>query len=183
MRCSGISLALMTSLASLAPAQRRPAISLDVTLGASGGQTDGVFLDRKTRGQSADVTVTLRLRRASSNGPVVGINASMQGAGGYLTICIPKADGGCVPGFPGFNIFGVLAGWESQRSVLRVTGGAAYAVSDDDARGLGAQARVDLAMPLFRHLALLGSVRGVHMPNVGGDRFSFFAVGGGMRIH
>lgn len=72
---------------------------------------------------------------------------------------------------------------DGQRSVLRVTGGAAYAVSDDDARGLGVQARLDLAMPLFRHLALVASVRGAHMPNVGGDRFSFFASGGGVRIH
>ena len=135
-RCSGISLVLITSLASQALAQRRPAISLDATLGTSGGQTNGLFMARKTQGQSADVTAALRLRPGSTNGFVVAVNASIQGAGPQLTICIPRADGGCVPGFPSFNIFGVLAGWESRNSVLRVTGGAAYA-SGEDARGQG----------------------------------------------
>ena len=181
-RCSGISLVLITSLASQALAQRQPTISLDATLGTSGGQTNGLFMARKTQGQSADVTAALRLRPGSTNGFVVAVNASIQGAGPQLTICIPRADGGCVPGFPSFNIFGVLAGWERRNSVLRVTGGAAYA-SGEDARGQGAQARLDLGMPLFRHLALVGSLRGAHIPNVDGDRFSFFALGGGVRIH
>ena len=181
-RCWGISLVLITSLASQALAQRRPAISLDATLGTSGGQTNGLFMTRKTQGQSGDVTVALRLRPGSSNGFVVGGNAGIHGAGPQLTICIPKPGGGCVPGFPSFYIFGAFAGWESRNAVVRVTGGPAYANSGDHAGGLGAQARFDLAMPLFRHLALVGSVRGAHMPNVDGDRFSFFALGGGIRI-
>jgi hypothetical protein len=173
----------MTSLASKALAQRRPAVSLDATLGTSGAQTNGLFMTRKTQGQSADVSVALRLRPRSSNGFVVGSNASIHGVGPQLAICLPKAGGGCVPGFPSFHVFGALAGWETRNGVLRATGGPAYAISEEHAGGFGAQARFDLAMPLFRHLALVGSLRGAHMPNVDGDRFSFVALGGGVRIH
>lgn len=173
---------VLTGTASSANAQR-PSLSLDATLGTGGGQTTGAFLERRTQAATADATLAARLHRPARGGLIVAANATVQGARGSTDICVPAPAGGCVRSFPSFTMVGALGGWESARSVIRVAGGLAYARSQHGGGALALQGRIETALPVMRHLALVGSLRGTHMPNAAGARFSFFALGGGVRIY
>ena len=161
----------------------RPALSLDATYGTGGGQTNGNYVEREARGATFDVTVAFRARLEARSGFLAGLDWGAQGTGAHDAVCIRRPEGGCKEHFPEFMFFGALAGWESEQGVIRLTGGPAYARIDDDAGALALQARAELAAPVFPHLGLVASLRGTHLPNAAGSRFSFFAVGFGVRIH
>ena len=179
---------LLAVLARAASAQTtegiRPALSLDATVGPGGGQTNGNYVEREVQAPALDVTLAIRARRDTRRGFLAGLNWGVQGpSGGSDLICILRPDGRCKENFPHFTFFGALAGWESERGVIRLAGGPAYARIDDDPGGLAIQGRAELAAPVFPHLGLIASLRGAHIPNAASSRFSFFAVGFGVRIH
>jgi hypothetical protein len=179
---------LLTALAHAAAAQTtqgfRPALSLDATIGPGGGRTNGNYVEREVQAPALDVTLAVRARRETRSGFLAGLNWGAQGpAGGDDLICILRSDGRCKEDFPSFMFFGALVGWESARGLIRLAGGPAYARVDWDPAGLAIQARAELAAPVSRHLGLIASLRGVHVPNATGSRFSFYAVGLGARIH
>jgi hypothetical protein len=179
---------LITVLAPAAAAQTkqgiRPALSLDATLGPGGGRTNGNYVEREVQAAALDVTLAVRPHREARGGFLAGLNWGVQGpTGGEDLICILRPDGTCKEHFPTFNFIGGLAGWESERGVIRLTGGPAYARIDDDAGALALQARAELAAPVFPHVGAVASLRGTHLPNAAGSHFSFFAVGFGVRIH
>ena len=157
-------------------------VSLDATLGAAHGQTNGIYLERRKQSLSGDVAFATSLHPESSRGLFVGANASFHSAGG-TAVCEPGPGGECTEPFPSFSIVGLLIGWESARSVLRIASGIAYAKSEYSTGSLAFQTRIDAAAPISRHVALVGSLRGTHVPNVDGDRFTLFGLGAGIRVY
>ena len=180
LRLTLVSLLLMAARPAAAQA---PAMSLDASLGTGGGQTNGIYLERRKQALSADLALVASLHPKANGGLFVGANGSYHSAGGSTDICLPGPTGECAQPFPAFTILGTLIGWESAGSIVRVATGLAFAKAEDDPGALGYQARVDGALPIVRHLALVGSVRGTHVPNVGGDRFSFLALTAGIRVY
>ena len=176
-----IVLGLAVTAATAADAQW-PRLSLDASLGTGGGQTNGTFLDRQ-QAPALDAVLAAQLHPRSRGGIVVATNVSYHSAGSYSDVCMPAANGGCIRNFPSFTMFGALAGWETAGSRIRVATGFAYAASEHSSGALAFQGRIDMAIPIVRHVALVGSLRGTHAPNVAGDRFSFFGLGGGIRLY
>ena len=158
-------------------------LSLDASIGTGGGQTNGTLLERRKQAATLDAAFTARLHALTRGGLIVTTNVSHHSAGGHTDICVPATNGGCIRNFPSFTMVGALAGWETASAVLRVATGLAHATSEHSADALAFQARIDVAKPVFRHIAVVGSLRGTHAPNVSGDRFSFFGISGGLRLH
>ena len=166
---------------SAANAQDVSRITFDATLGKGTGRTGGEYVNNQT-GVAADALLAARVKSTGHGALVVGLNAGVYGTGPYDAICRP-APGGCVPGFPEFEMGGALIGWQTRNALLRAMAGAAYAQADWDGWSLAWQARLDGALPLGRHIAALGSLRSALIPNYpNGDRFSLYAFGVGLRI-
>lgn len=163
-------------------AQQR-SLSLDATVGMGHGRTTGEYVGDR-RGVALDLLMALRLRPAIGGALVAGLNASAQGpfVGQDLLLCLPSPDGDCARQYPAFATLGALVGWENSSATLRVLAGAAYAESDA-AAALAVQGRVEAAVPIARHLALVASARGTMIPNYRGDAFSLLAFGAGIRIY
>ena len=180
--------ALLTVIAALsasepAYAQRAPAWSFGVGAGAGGSFTGTSVKDGPWAAMPA-VDLTLMFRpRPSHNAFVFGLNATGIWIYPSNDMCVIAPDGGCLPGHALFSFGGVLAGWESRGSRLRVVGGPAFAVADGPHPALGLQARVEGALPIVRHLSFAGSLRGGLVPNYEGATYSLVGAGIGLRLH
>lgn len=165
-------------------AQRRLTIAFDATAGRSFGHTGGEYRDDR-QGLTADLLLAAGFAHGASGRLLAGVSASAHGTGVTTSECRPAADGSCVPGFPDFEQVGVLAGWEHRPSRIRGLAGPAYvrASGDWESWRLAWQARVDGAIPLARHVAAVGSIRGTLVPSYQGDSFTLVALAVGVRIH
>jgi len=164
-----------------AEAQPSRALSLDASIGQGRSYTAGEF-DGDGKGLAVDALLALRLRPAGSGALVAGLGASSQGEAARNDICRVAPSGGCLSSHPHFSTIGALLGWESARGRLRVMGGPSF-VSADSRSTFGVQGRVDGAVPVSRHLALIASLRGTLVPDHGDDAFRLLAYGVGVRIH
>ena len=185
MRSGRLACWLVTSLLAMpldrADAQQRRPVSLDVTLGINNSATDGQVKDRTTAGVAADLTLAIRVDR-SRHGLVAGVSAGVYGPVAFNDMCVPAPDGGCLPNYPAFALLAALVGWESSRGVVRGMAGLGYADGEKSHSALGLQSRLDVALPVFRHLALIGSLRATVIPNYLGATYGIGAIGLGLRF-
>lgn len=177
-----LTLASTLLLSSGADAQQRSALTLDASIGWSSGRTNGEYRDDR-RGPAADVLLALRFRPVAAGALVAGVSASAQGVGATDDLCVPASTGGCIPTFPGFEMIGALVGWQNAGATVRVMGGPAYVQADWRGWAVGWQGRLDGALPVARHVAVVGSARGTVVPSYRGDAFRLIAFGVGLRIH
>jgi len=177
---SVLAVALATLVvASPASAQRARIWSLDASLGAAGSFTKGYVYDDAVAGISADLTFALRL----PNTPlVVAANATANGPLAGSDVCYFSPRGGCMPRHPEFAFLGALAGWESASARVRVLGGPAYALARWEHPAFTIQSRVDVALPIVRHLALIGSLRAMLVPNYDHASYNVPSAGIGLRV-
>jgi hypothetical protein len=174
-------------------AQSPRPITLDATVGHSGGLGGGEFKDRQ--GIALDGLLAYAVRRAPGGALLTAVNASQQGALGDDAVCVPGSRGQCLHDFPGISTVGLMAGWEGRTgtgraagATARVLAGPAYVHLDgDDAAGqpgstAGLQARLDLASPQLGPVALVGSLRGTTVPRFRGERYGVWALGFGVRV-
>lgn len=176
-----IVLATLLALGSAPSASgQRLGVSFDATFGAGTIHTNGAYVERNTNGATFDVTLAVRGGSMEQRGLFAAANWWAQGANGQ-DICLPATGGGCVPNLPSSLVFGALVGWQSENGVLRFAAGPGYARLDDEG-ALAIHARADLTAPVFRHLGLVFSLRGAHIPNAADSRFDLFAAGFGVRI-
>ena len=159
--------------------QERWPVSIEATVGLGVGDTNGDYRDNGT-GVTADVSVAWRVRPSNKGGFVGGLNWAGQGTGPTSDICILRTDGTCVPRFPDFFIIGALLGWENGRENVRFLAGPARV--DAGSSILGWQARLDASVPLAWHVSVLGSARGILLPDYRGDQFRLGALGIGLRL-
>lgn len=87
-----------------------------------------------------------------------------------------------MPRHPEFAFLGALAGWESASARVRVLGGPAYALARWEHPAFGIQSRVDVSLPIVRHLALIGSLRAMLVPNYDHASYNVLSAGIGLRI-
>lgn len=174
-------------------AQAPRALTVDVTVGISGGIGGGEYRGRE--GPSADGLLAHAVRRAPGGALIAGLGASFQGAIWSDDMCVIGSRGQCLEYFPSMTTLGLLAGWEGRRGRGRSTGatarllaGPAYVHLDgDDSAGqrgsaAGFQARLDLATPHLGPVALVGTVRGTAVPRFRGERYGAWALGVGVRL-
>jgi hypothetical protein len=83
--------------------------------------------------------------------------------------------------FPVFWIISAAAGWETRGAGARFLVGPALAISSSE-QVSAAQARLDLAKPLFPNVSLVVSGRFAWVPDYRGDAFRLGAVGIGFRL-
>ena len=162
-----------------AAAQRR-ALSFDVTVGQGHGFTSDEYQNDR-RGGTLDLLLGLRLRPARAGALVAAITTGIQGPFMSSDICYLSPRGGCIAKLPSTTTTGVLAGWENSNATLRALAGPAYV----HGRGAGAVAmhgRLDGALPVARHVALVGSVRGTLVPSFHGATLGLAGAGVGIRI-
>jgi|SRR5688572_16433520 len=166
-----------------AGAQRAPVVSLDGSVGFSGHFTNNFVQEQPEVSLAGDLTLAIRFHRAQS-GFVAGVNASLYGTGHTSDDCTLVPDGRCLGNDqPAFAVFGALAGWESSGSWVRATGGVGGALaSSTDRWSLGIQARLDTAIPVIPYVSLIGSVRGVLVPNHNHSTYGLMALGIGLRL-
>jgi hypothetical protein len=175
-----LAVALATlAVASPASAQRAPLWSLDASLGAAGSFTKGYVYDDAIAGISADLTFAIRLRNIPL---VVAANATANGPLAGSDVCYFSPRGGCMPRHPEFAFLGYLAGWESAGARIRVLGGPAYGLGRWERPAFALQSRVDVALPIIRHLAVIGSLRGTLVPNYDHASYRLLAAGIGFRL-
>ena len=173
-------LAGIVSLPQCTAAQQPPPFSAEATFGFVFGHTAGEYLgDRE--GKGLDVLLAARLGASKTRGVMVGANASLHGGGAHTSVCRPATTGdGCIQPFPFFHVAGVLMGWESRSTTLRMMGGPAWAHAEGDA--LAWQARVDGTLPIGWRLGLVGSLRGTLVPDYRGDAVTLVGLGLGIRV-
>lgn len=169
--------ALIMSATSAAAAQELWPISVEATLGAGVGMTDGEYRSNES-GITGDLLVAYRMRPALGGALVAAATAGMQGAGVHTSDCLPASDGGCIPSFPNFPIFAALIGWETRTAHFRALTGPAYV----DPGSFGWQARLDLARPLFWRLSFVLAGRAMLVPDHEGDAFQLLSAGAGLRL-
>jgi hypothetical protein len=174
---------LVVWLASGSPAsaQQPWPLSVEPTLGASFGNTSGIYRNGGS-GVFADLTIAAQLAAGNTGGFVTAFSVSMQGQPAYTTDCVLRSDyDGCVPFYPGFATVALAAGMESRTGRLRVLAGPAR-VSDRRDHALGLLGRVDAALPVYWRISLMASLRGAIVPDFRGDRFNTGAFSVGVRI-
>lgn len=176
-----LTVAMTPLAASEVRAQSLSPVSLEATLGMGKGWTGGEYLGNRS-GVAADVLLGVRLRHLGGGALVAGLGASAQGAGASESACRPAAGGGCVPSFPDFLTVAPLAGWESVGGVFRVLLGPAFVQASGEGGALGVQGRLDLAVPIIRHLGAVASIRPTLIPDYRGDAIGLLAFGLGLRI-
>jgi hypothetical protein len=162
-----------------AHAQQAPLWSLDASLGAAGSFTKGYVYDDAIAGISADLTFALRFPNIPL---VVAANATANGPIAGSDVCYFSPRGGCMPRHPEFAFLGALAGWESARARVRALGGPAYALARWEHPAFAIQSRVDVALPIVRHLALIGSLRAMLVPNYDHASYNVPSAGIGLRV-
>ncbi len=164
--------------------QRRPSVSPDATIATSTGYTAGEYVENN-QGSAADVLLAVGFGRAVGGRMVVGLNGSAHGTGTSDLLCKLDPAGDCVPRFPSFTLLGAVVGWESGRSMLRTTVGAAPARAYGDWHEwhLAWQGRLDGALPIIPHVAAVASLRGTLVPDYRGDSLRLLALGVGLRLH
>ena len=169
--------------AARASAQTRPALSFDATVGFGTSRTDGL---RKGGGSNfssgGDLTLALRLPMKSGGGLIVGVNGGTQGPFTKDDACSIAPGGGCLPEHPRFVIYSALGGWEHRSGTLRLMGGVGAALPSWERPALAIQSRIDIAVPVMEHIAMIASVKGSVIPNYQGDTFGLGAIGVGLRI-
>jgi hypothetical protein len=119
-----LTIVLATITVSPAAGQQRNAISFDADDGWGIGSTNGEYMDDRS-GLTADALLAVRVRSTAGGAMVASLNANGFASGPYASICLPAAEGGCIPAFPSFWAFGGLAGWENEKATLRLMGGGA----------------------------------------------------------
>jgi hypothetical protein len=81
-----------------------------------------------------------------------------------------------------FAFVGSLFGWESARAHVRILGGPAVAFARWEDPTFGLQSRVDAALPVIRHVALVGSLRIMVVPNYDHATYQMYSAGIGLRV-
>jgi hypothetical protein len=180
----GLIIALVVVLASAtapsANAQRTPLWSLDGTVGVVGSYTGALVKEAAVAMPTLDLTFAVRVR-PSHNALVLGLNAS---GGPYASndMCVFGPDGRCLPSHAGFAFAGLLAGWESRGARVRALAGPAFAISGGPHPVLALQSRIETAISIVRHVALIGSLRAALVPNYESAVYSLVSAGLGLRL-
>ncbi len=171
---------MATSPVASGAAQGLSSTSFDITLGAGAGGRSGPY--DSGLGWSTDALLGFRpgARARAGGGFVVGISVSGQGFNGGVS-CDAVPGYPCDPGFPGFWLVSTLAGWETGAGGVRLLLGPALARSESEFAG-AAQARVELAPPISRHLSLVVSGRFTYIPTHRGESLTLGFVGLGVRL-
>ena len=192
LRAAGSFAVLLLAPLTLDAQAPRP-LTLDLSVGQSGGLGGGEYKDRQ--GVAVDGAVAYAVRRAPGGMFVAGLSASLQGPLGDDAVCVPGSRGQCLSSYPGVTAVALLAGWEGRHGRGRSTGATARLVAGpayvrlDDLEGptprsstAGLQARLDLATPHLGPAALVGSLRATAVPRFRGETYGIWAFGVGLRI-
>lgn len=181
-RIAGASVTIaLTFAATSATAQRPWPVWFEANLGLGLGATSAQYRDNNV-GISADALLGFQVHKLSHGAVVTALAVGVQSGGPVTDVCILKPDGSCVPSWPGFQIFSLLAGWETSTSAVRVMAGPAYVRVDYDPVPVAASARFDAAFALASHFSFTTSVRAVLLRSDNSDAFQLFAIGIGFRV-
>ena len=182
-------LALSSAFTQALSAQDRPArLSIDGAVGGGHGWGGG---ERVERGLIAgDILAVIRLRGDKRQGFLVGFEASRDWQLNGDLLCLVRADGKCVPQYPGFAALNVVGGYQWQwlpALCVRVLGGPAYYTAYFDHNTttnntLGVGARADVAVHLFRPVSATVAARGAWVPRIRGQSYAPSAVMIGLRL-
>ena len=177
-----VSVVLGLAVASSALAQRAPAWSLGIGVGAGGSYTPAQVEEAAVAFPAADLTFAIR-PRPSRSALVVGASATGVWIWPSGDDCYLAPDGTCLPSHAGFILLGVFGGWESRGGRLRATVGPAFALSDGPHPAFALQSRLEGSVPIVRHLSLTGLLRGAVVPNYRQATYSMVGAGIGIRLH
>jgi hypothetical protein len=169
---------LAIARASPCAAQRLWPVSFEFNVGATFGGSSTPHL--VSRGFSAGALLGLRPGARAVGGFFIAVSGSGEALGVYAA-CDAVPGGDCAPDFPDFWILSTLAGWETGNGGARFLVGPAVATSNSRVVG-AAQARLDLAKPIFSRFSLLASGRFAYIPKYRGDSFSMGSIGVGFRL-
>ena len=174
--------ALLTLLAgaSNAVAQAPRSVSVDFRLGRGYGDTTGEYLDNHD-GTVSEGLLAARLLSIGRVGFIVAAGAAEHNAAEHLLLCRPASNGGCVPGFPPFQLFMAKVGFETAGGAIRALAGPSLARSGRDS-ALGWSGHVDAGVRVGPWLWLVASVGGHLIPDYRGDSFELATIGAGIRI-
>lgn len=140
---------------------------------------------RNGYGRALDALVGVRVRSVAGGVVVLAVAGSVHERGDYTSECRP-APSGCARVIPDFRAAAALVGIQSGGGGLRIMAGPATvrgeARNEPDDRVLAWAGRIEAAANLHRHVALVGSLRGLVIPDYNGDRFRLSAFGVGLRL-
>jgi hypothetical protein len=175
---------LLFAAVSPAHAQWPSRITFDATIGPGVSRTTGPYRDL-SNDVAVDAILGVRIRTFSRGAVFAGVNiGAHSGWGGTDLDCIPVPGYECAPDFPSFEMAGAVVGWQDTRAIVRAATGAAYVQAEWDGWSVAWQSRVDLAIPLARHIGPVMSLRATVVPNYpNGDTFRLFALGFGLRVY
>ena len=171
-------LALVMCATRDAASQELRPVSFEFSVGPGFGGSS--FPYGPSGGASGDVLLGLRPGARAAGGFVVALSGSGQ-AFGVSFACDIVPGGSCTPEFPEFWILSALAGWETGNGAARLLIGPAVATSSSEQVG-AAQARLELAKPIFSHLSVLASARFSYVPKYRDDSFRLGSIGVGFRL-
>jgi hypothetical protein len=159
-------------------------VSFDATIGPGVVRTSGPYRDL-SNDITLDAMLGVRVREFSHGAVFAGMNVGVHsGWGGTDLDCIPAPGYACAPRLPTFEMVGAVVGWQDTRAIIRAATGATYVQADWDGWSVAWQSRVDLRLPMTRHVSPVMSLRATVVPNYpNGDSFRLFAFGFGLRIH
>ena len=173
-------IAVLASDSALAQGPSR--YSADVNAAVWVLRTNGVYDDDGGGGVAGELSIARSFHSVASAGLVAGANAGYYQQIGSGDTCLLVPGGGCAPQSPSVRLFGTLVGWETRTGWLRAMGGIAYAGPTLGGSALALQGRLDAAVEVVRHVALMASVRPVVIPNYRGDWFRLLGVSLGLRL-
>jgi hypothetical protein len=163
-------------------------LSVDAAVGGGHGLLGG---ERVERGLiSTDLLVAIRVGGDKRQSYLVGFEAGRDRQMNGNLLCLARADGSCVPQYPGFAALSVVAGheWRWSRALrVRVIGGPGYYTAYFDHNttttgSLGVVGRADLAGRLYQPLSITLAARGAWVPRVRGQSYVPNAVLIGLRV-
>ena len=168
------------AIARLSPcaSQQLRSVSFELNVGAGFGGSSAQY--GPSQGASADLLLGFRPGAHAAGGLVLAASGSGQAFGVHFD-CDVVPGGSCTPEFPDFWMLAALVGWETGNGRARVLVGPALATSSSKRVG-AAQARLELAQPIFSHFALLTSARFGYVPKYRGDSFRLASIGIGFRL-
>jgi hypothetical protein len=158
--------------------------------GAGIGVVDDVGSHQDHVGLALDATVGWRFRPQSGWAALLALSGGTQGSMGSTDACEVVPGGRCARDHTRFRTMAALVGWELRgsggASLRGLTGPAYYHLRADDgstAGRLGLQARIDVATPSLRRVALVASLRvGGPFQRFDGHNYHFGAVAAGLRV-
>lgn len=136
-------------------------------------------------GRALDALLGVRTLSLAGGVVVLAVAGSVHERGDYTSECRPAPDG-CARVIPDFRAASALAGIQSGGGGLRVLAGPATVRGETPRepgfRVLGWAGRIEAAVNLHRHVAVVGSLRGLLVPDYDGHRFRLSAFGVGLRL-